>query len=313
MKKQSRASILATGVHTLRAGAALLRSSSRFVGALAIAALPIVVGAQSPARNAGSAVFDYTATLRNPVSKDGPVAAANLTWDCRGKVCTTRNPWPTPGVSACAALAGRVGIIESYGHPRSVLTADQLQSCNRSAVNALKSAGNLDPSRLASPARPEPKVVSTELARKRLSFDKLKNDRESASRAAQGKTAGNSDRIFASRSRAVDPNRLSTKREMLGYTHRWAQGEDCDDSARDVHPNAAEVCDNRDNDCDGEVDEGQKQLFFLDADGDGHGDPGQRIEACPADQRRAAESGQWLVALGNDCNDSNPDQWHDCP
>lgn len=97
------------------------------------------------------------------------------------------------------------------------------------------------------------------------------------------------------------------------WTHKYGQGRDCDDRRADVHPNAVEVCDNVDNDCDGEVDEGQRLLFFLDADGDTHGDPAQSIEACPADQQRAAREGRWLVPVGNDCDDTDPDLWQGCP
>lgn len=97
------------------------------------------------------------------------------------------------------------------------------------------------------------------------------------------------------------------------WTHKYGAGRDCDDRRADVHPNAVEVCDNVDNDCDGAVDEGQRLLFFLDADGDTHGDPAQRIEACPADQQRAARDGRWLVPVGNDCDDTDPNRWQGCP
>ncbi|OGQ24060.1 MAG: hypothetical protein A2138_11235 [Deltaproteobacteria bacterium RBG_16_71_12] len=52
-----------------------------------------------------------------------------------------------------------------------------------------------------------------------------------------------------------------------------SSGDDCDDARRDVHPSQAEVCDGRDNDCDGEVDDGVLITLYRDADGDGHGDP----------------------------------------
>jgi hypothetical protein len=48
-------------------------------------------------------------------------------------------------------------------------------------------------------------------------------------------------------------------------------GEDCDDSDLTVNPDGVEVCDGADNDCDGEIDEGVTETYWIDADGDGHG------------------------------------------
>ncbi len=49
---------------------------------------------------------------------------------------------------------------------------------------------------------------------------------------------------------------------------------DCDDDASSVGPNLVEVCDQRDNDCNGAIDDGITSFdVFLDADGDGHGNP----------------------------------------
>jgi hypothetical protein len=97
-----------------------------------------------------------------------------------------------------------------------------------------------------------------------------------------------------------------------------SKGDDCNDARADVHPGAAEICDGYDNNCDGEIDEGQTTRRYLDADGDGHGDPGRGSDVCPADitgAARSAESlgGGWLVEVGNDCDDRNPDVWRDCP
>jgi hypothetical protein len=77
--------------------------------------------------------------------------------------------------------------------------------------------------------------------------------------------------------------------------------DDCDDLRAGVAPGALELCDATDNDCDGAVDEDPTgaPLFYLDADGDGSGDPAAFEQAC------AAPSALW-VGRGDDCDDSDP-------
>jgi hypothetical protein len=67
-----------------------------------------------------------------------------------------------------------------------------------------------------------------------------------------------------------------------------------------------------DDNCDGNVDEGVLATFYLDADGDGHGDPSRSLMACPMQIGTADAGGALLMPLGNDCDDSNPDRWHGC-
>jgi hypothetical protein len=72
---------------------------------------------------------------------------------------------------------------------------------------------------------------------------------------------------------------------------------DCDDDAAGVNPSASESCNNVDDDCDGNVDEGVTQPYFHDGDDDGFGDAGDVVDACslPADH----------VVNSTDCNDNN--------
>ena len=74
-------------------------------------------------------------------------------------------------------------------------------------------------------------------------------------------------------------------------------GTDCDDADLTVNPNMPEICDGKDNNCDGTVDEGVLTTFWADADGDGWGDPEAATEACvlPADHAVRAD----------DCDDSD--------
>jgi hypothetical protein len=75
-------------------------------------------------------------------------------------------------------------------------------------------------------------------------------------------------------------------------------GSDCDDEDPAVNPDAAEVCDLQDNDCDGQQDEGFTVLWYLDADGDGYGDPASPFEGCTPPAR--------YVNRGEDCDDADP-------
>jgi len=55
---------------------------------------------------------------------------------------------------------------------------------------------------------------------------------------------------------------------------------DCDDADPTVHPDAAESCNGRDDDCDGEFDEGVTGTWYADADADGWGDAAASAAAC---------------------------------
>jgi len=81
-----------------------------------------------------------------------------------------------------------------------------------------------------------------------------------------------------------------------------ANAEDCDDGDGAVNPDADEVCDGEDNDCDGTVDEDDAidaSTWYLDDDGDGYGDPAVTDEAC--------DEPTGYVGNDEDCDDGDGD------
>ncbi len=76
---------------------------------------------------------------------------------------------------------------------------------------------------------------------------------------------------------------------------------DCDDGEAAIHPDATELCDGVDNDCDGTIDDydaADAPSWYADGDGDGFGDPGSTTTAC------SQPSG--YVGNTDDCDDGEP-------
>ena len=71
---------------------------------------------------------------------------------------------------------------------------------------------------------------------------------------------------------------------------------DCNDYNPYINPGAAEICDGKDNNCNGQKDEGVTKTFYKDADEDGYGNPAISKTGC----RRP----EHYVTNNTDCNDS---------
>ena len=86
----------------------------------------------------------------------------------------------------------------------------------------------------------------------------------------------------------------------IGYAGNDA---DCDDADGGVNPGAIEVCDGVDDDCNGMVDDDPADGigYYVDADGDGFGDPRVAESGC------AVPDGYAPGDVGLDCDDSDPD------
>jgi hypothetical protein len=76
-------------------------------------------------------------------------------------------------------------------------------------------------------------------------------------------------------------------------------GNDCDDTTIDIFPGATELCNEIDDDCDGDVDEDLAVGLYYDADGDGHGNPDIPSNSC--------QEAEGYVYYSDDCDDSNAD------
>lgn len=82
---------------------------------------------------------------------------------------------------------------------------------------------------------------------------------------------------------------------LVGYVQNDL---DCDDNNANIFPNAVEICDNQDNNCDGLVDEGVQQVFYIDNDNDGFGSlDGQTVMGCSTPQGYENNN--------EDCDDNN--------
>ena len=135
--------------------------------------------------------------------------------------------------------------------------------------------------------------------------------------AAQGGDCEDGDAAYfpgAAETDCADPNDYNCD-GSTGFADADGDGfpacEDCDDGAAEANPDAAEICDGLDNDCDEVTDEDDAidaPSWYADSDGDGFGDADFPTTACAEPEGYASASG--------DCDDGaaevNPDAQEVC-
>ena len=93
-----------------------------------------------------------------------------------------------------------------------------------------------------------------------------------------------------------------------GFAAIEAGGPDCNDQDPNVNPQQTESCNGIDDNCNGQIDEGVLNTYWIDSDGDGFGDPNQTTQAC--------HTPPGATNNNLDCNDQDPEQhpgaWEVC-
>ena len=94
-------------------------------------------------------------------------------------------------------------------------------------------------------------------------------------------------------------NASSTSRGCSAPSGYVLDTTDCNDANAAINPAASEICNSVDDNCDGVIDpatSADAKTWYLDADGDGYGDPTHTIASCSAPAGYAS--------AGTDCNDT---------
>lgn len=275
---------------------------ARIVAVTAAALIAVVsVGATTGQVVQQAMQWEYTAVVENRGVRQGVVEANGIRWTCGGDRCTTRGPWPSPGVAACAALARQVGRLTSYGRPGQQLAATELEQCN-SGVSLAPGAGvaqratgvvagpdaDGDGHRAVSAGGDDCDDRDGNRYPGNPEIADLAGHDEDCDPATFGERDGDGDGFFDARAFNLSAD---------GTRHA---GNDCDDTRGNVHPFQAEVCNFVDDNCDGSVDEGVQTMAWRDVDRDLFGDPREQALVCPM------QLGPEFVLNNYDCDDRDP-------
>ena len=98
-----------------------------------------------------------------------------------------------------------------------------------------------------------------------------------------------------------DSSRLESCEVLDGYVQK---GGDCDDNNIQINPEATEVCDEIDNNCDSLIDDNLGDEFYIDSDNDGYGNADDSVIAC--------EQPNGYADNDLDCDDSDGSLTLDC-
>lgn len=121
------------------------------------------------------------------------------------------------------------------------------------------------------------------------------SEEESEEGSAEGTSEGSGIGIIP-----IKPGNIGewiTNTDWDGDGYSYNEG-DCSPQDASVYPGAAEICDELDNNCDGEIDEGvEPETYYEDRDDDYYGNPDASVESCSQPPH--------YVPDNTDCNDLN--------
>lgn len=258
----------------------------------------------------------YTATFSQQLEHSGTLTISNISWQCNRiqKQCVTFEITKTLGMKmqACQKLVSHQNQkLRTFGSQRDRFNFSQINQCNTTVQAAAKPQTpikTVNQNATYKASMPNTKIISINPADGEESHTSAHGVSKTINGVKLSKFNDLSNKIKQKTTLDLEGARLNA---YGGHGRRFS-GNDCNDDRRDANPNATEVCDHIDNDCDGLIDEGQTTPYYLDADGDNHGDPSRRVDVCPSDVTDAANNGAWLVRVGNDCDDTDPAKWNNC-
>lgn len=220
---------------------------------------------------------------------DGELKLGNTTWTCSKGQCTTQAV--TIDAADCRALVEKIGPLAGVFMPggKELLGPTELAACNAAAgATAAASGGGT----AAPTGASQSSLGNTAIG-------------VATRRAVTDARLRHLETVTALRQARLRLRQQSQPPPATGESPSGGRGgEDCNDNRQNIHPMAPEVCDNIDNNCDGNIDDGVLGRYFLDADGDLHGDPTRIVMMCPQDAAASGYSG-----TANDCDDADPHRW----